>query len=75
MLQYNGLTKEQVEDVHSGTIYYDSCNLLISGTGALNDWKWPNIPGLSEFKGKLLHSASWDETYDWTVRTRKTLCH
>ena len=45
----------------------DSCDILISGTGPLNDLKWPDIPGLQSFKGKLLHSAKWDESYDWTV--------
>lgn len=48
-------------------MYEDSCNVLISCTGALNDWKWPNIPGLHDFKGKLMHSANWDESYDYTV--------
>jgi cation diffusion facilitator CzcD-associated flavoprotein CzcO len=40
---------------------------LISATGSLNNWQWPSIPGLHDFKGKLMHSASWDEDYDYTV--------
>jgi cation diffusion facilitator CzcD-associated flavoprotein CzcO len=28
----------------------------------LNRWTWPDIPGLSEFQGKVLHSANWQ---DW----------
>ncbi|KAL1999871.1 hypothetical protein VTN02DRAFT_3873 [Thermoascus thermophilus] len=56
----------QVQDVDSGSVYQDSCNVLISCTGALNDWKWPKIPGLHDFKGKLMHSANWDESYDYT---------
>ncbi|KAJ9266407.1 hypothetical protein DTO212C5_6330 [Paecilomyces variotii] len=55
----------QVEDVESGSRTGDSCDVLISGTGALNDWKWPKIPGLHDFKGKLMHSAKWDEGYDY----------
>lgn len=31
-----------------------------------SNWKWPNIEGLSSFKGKLLHSARWDQDYDFT---------
>lgn len=27
-------------------------------------WKWPNIPGLDTFEGKLMHSAAWDGEYD-----------
>jgi cation diffusion facilitator CzcD-associated flavoprotein CzcO len=28
-------------------------------------WQWPDIPGLNSFKGKLLHSARWDNSYDY----------
>jgi cation diffusion facilitator CzcD-associated flavoprotein CzcO len=48
-------------------IYVDKCDLLIQATGVLNDWKWPKIPGLHDFKGKLMHSATWDESYDYKV--------
>lgn len=57
----------QVRDIDSGAVYKDDCDILIQATGALNNWKWPNIPGLHDFKGKLLHSATWDEEYDYTV--------
>ncbi|KAL6251201.1 hypothetical protein RBB50_001409 [Rhinocladiella similis] len=39
--------------------------VVISATGLLNKWKWPNITGLHDFKGKLLHSADWDSSWDW----------
>ncbi|KAJ3949097.1 uncharacterized protein N0V96_000209 [Colletotrichum fioriniae] len=29
------------------------------------NWKWPDIPGLHDFSGSLLHSADWDENFDW----------
>jgi cation diffusion facilitator CzcD-associated flavoprotein CzcO len=28
-----------------------------------SSWKWPEIPGLSSFKGGLLHTANWQEDY------------
>jgi hypothetical protein len=31
-----------------------------------SNWKWPAIEGLSDFKGKILHSARWDASYDFT---------
>ncbi|KAL1970195.1 hypothetical protein VTN77DRAFT_5355 [Rasamsonia byssochlamydoides] len=55
----------QIKNVEDGSVYADSCDVFISSQGALNNWKWPNIPGLHDFKGKLLHSANWDETYDY----------
>ena len=50
---------------HGDTIFDDECDIFINAGGVLNAWKWPNIPGLHDFKGKLLHSAHWDETYDF----------
>jgi cation diffusion facilitator CzcD-associated flavoprotein CzcO len=29
-------------------------------------WKWPDIPGLHDFKGCLVHSANWDHEYDYS---------
>lgn len=27
--------------------------------------KWPNIKGIEQYRGKLVHSAEWDATYDF----------
>ncbi|TFK71445.1 FAD/NAD(P)-binding domain-containing protein [Pluteus cervinus] len=40
------------------------CDILINAGGVLNSWKWPEIPGLKEFKGTLLHTAAWDTETD-----------
>ncbi|KAK5192439.1 hypothetical protein LTR99_010433 [Exophiala xenobiotica] len=44
----------------NGRIYRAQCDILINATGVLNNWKFPAIPGLHDFKGQLLHSANWD---------------
>lgn len=31
-----------------------------------SQWKWPDIPGLHDFKGHLVHSAAWDHSYDYS---------
>jgi cation diffusion facilitator CzcD-associated flavoprotein CzcO len=31
--------------------------------------KYPDIPGIDTFKGKLMHSAKWDSSYDLTGKT------
>ncbi|CAD0092406.1 unnamed protein product [Aureobasidium mustum] len=41
-------------------ILEDTCHVLINAAGYLNTWKWPSIPGLQDYNGKSLHSASWD---------------
>lgn len=37
--------------------------VLISAVGILNNWRWPDIKGLHDFKGHLLHSANWDSSW------------
>ncbi|KAG9605986.1 flavin-binding monooxygenase, partial [Aureobasidium melanogenum] len=37
-----------------------TCHVLINAAGILKAWKWPLIPGLQDYKGKLLHSAAWE---------------
>lgn len=46
-----------------GAEFTDSCDILISASGILNSWKYPDIPGLDVFGGKLMHSAQWDESF------------
>lgn len=40
------------------------CEILINAAGVLNKPQWPDIPGLHDFRGKLTHSANWDESVD-----------
>jgi cation diffusion facilitator CzcD-associated flavoprotein CzcO len=40
------------------------CDIFVYGAGVLNSWKWPEIEGLDTFKGKLMHTAAWDESVD-----------
>ncbi|KXG48029.1 FAD-dependent pyridine nucleotide-disulfide oxidoreductase [Penicillium griseofulvum] len=54
----------QILDEKTGSVFEDSADVFMTGTGLLNEWKWPSIPGLQSFKGELLHSACWNSTYD-----------
>ncbi|RGP60874.1 hypothetical protein FSPOR_10375 [Fusarium sporotrichioides] len=49
----------------NGTTVHDEADVLINGSGILNKWRWPDIKGLSTFKGQLVHSAAWDASVDW----------
>ncbi|KAJ5620784.1 cyclohexanone monooxygenase, partial [Penicillium lagena] len=49
--------------------FQDWCDILISASGVLNSWKYPNIPGLDLYQGTLMHSANWDNSYDLTDKT------
>lgn len=45
-----------------GKTVEDEADILVNGSGFLNKWQWPQIEGLHNFKGKLVHSARWYET-------------
>ncbi|OAL05033.1 FAD/NAD(P)-binding domain-containing protein [Phaeosphaeriaceae sp. SRC1lsM3a] len=54
-------------EVQTGTnTIHDEVDVFINAGGVLNNWKWPSITGLHDFKGKLVHSARWDQEYDFT---------
>lgn len=38
----------------------DDADFVFSSMGSLSRWNWPDIEGLKEFKGKLIHSADWN---------------
>lgn len=48
--------------------YVMNSDFLISAVGQLNVPREPNIPGLKDFKGKMMHSARWDWSYDLTQK-------
>ncbi|EME87794.1 uncharacterized protein MYCFIDRAFT_62548 [Pseudocercospora fijiensis CIRAD86] len=49
-----------------GSIFEDTCNVLVNARGLLNDKQWPDIDGLKTFRGEIMHSAAWNEKYDFT---------
>ena len=49
----------EISNRKDGHTYRDQCDILINATGILNNWRWPDVPGLNDFKGSLLHSANW----------------
>ena len=51
---------------HEGKERDEYADLLISARGFLSKHKWPSIPGLHDFTGKLVHSAAWDHSYDYS---------
>lgn len=43
--------------------YYD---FVVPAVGHFNEWKLPDYPGISSFKGHLRHSSNWDPKFDPT---------
>ncbi|KAK4942847.1 hypothetical protein LTR10_017423 [Elasticomyces elasticus] len=52
------------KDAEFGSTYTITSDFLVSAIGQLNVPRVPDIPGLTEFKGKIMHSARWDWSYD-----------
>ena len=61
-----GTSKWEIEVKSGLETVHDTCDILINAGGLLNNWKWPNIQGLNDYKGKLVHTARWDQNLDVT---------
>ncbi|KAF2221847.1 hypothetical protein BDZ85DRAFT_200705 [Elsinoe ampelina] len=59
-----GVWRFQVKNLVSGKVFDDHAHFFVNAGGVLNNWKWPDIVGLHDFNGKLMHSAAYDKGYD-----------
>ncbi|KAI1119037.1 hypothetical protein F5Y14DRAFT_460386 [Nemania sp. NC0429] len=67
--QENGRWKVRIQPNDDPSAeFFDYSEILITATGVLNKWKWPNIEGLEKFKEKT-HTAAWDHSIDLTNKT------
>lgn len=41
-------------------VFEDTADVFFGALGALSRWSMPDIPGLQDFKGKIVHSAAWE---------------
>lgn len=39
--------------------FEDTADVLFTGLGGLSRWRWPDIEGLEQFQGQVIHSAQW----------------
>ena len=61
-----GVWRIRVRDLDTGEMKDDAAEIFINAGGVLNNWKWPDLAGLHDFKGRLVHSAAYDESLDLT---------
>ncbi|KAL0255031.1 hypothetical protein SLS55_009558 [Diplodia seriata] len=44
--------------------FEEDCDVLLYATGILNNFRWPDLPGLTDkFKGRVVHTARWPREY------------
>jgi cation diffusion facilitator CzcD-associated flavoprotein CzcO len=55
----------EIKNLETGELGIDQADFFVTAPGRLNQTHIPPIPGLSEFKGKLLHTVAWDKNYDY----------
>ncbi|KAF2483098.1 FAD/NAD-P-binding domain-containing protein [Neohortaea acidophila] len=56
-----GKWKVSVTNLEDGRQFEDECDVFVNAMGFLNNWRWPDISGLKDFKGTLAHSADFPE--------------
>ncbi|KAG9505080.1 hypothetical protein J7337_002046 [Fusarium musae] len=61
-----GKWRLEIKQGHSHDIIQEEADIVINATGFLSKWTWPTIPGLDKFKGKMVHTAAWDTSLDWS---------
>ncbi|KAF4627805.1 hypothetical protein G7Y89_g10350 [Cudoniella acicularis] len=54
-----------VKNLLTGETVADRADFFVTAPGRLNRLHFPPIPGLSDFKGKLIHTAAWDQDFDY----------
>ncbi|KAH8898107.1 FAD/NAD(P)-binding domain-containing protein [Thozetella sp. PMI_491] len=64
-----GIWNVKTQDQMTKEISEDWCHVLINAAGILNNWQWPDVPGLHDFAGPKMHSATWDSSIDFEGKT------
>lgn len=58
-----------IRNLESGEEFRDYATFLVDGSGILNNWKWPDVEGIDNFQGTLIHTARWPKDFDHTGKT------
>ena len=56
------IRKVNVKNLTTGETFVDEADVVIGARGAFTRTLWPEIDGLWDFAGKIVHSGQWDET-------------
>ncbi|KAI0150263.1 flavin-binding monooxygenase [Xylariaceae sp. FL1272] len=55
----------EIHNLETGERFLDDADVLVVARGLLATPAWPEIDGLKQFQGELVHSARWNEKYDY----------
>lgn len=51
-----------MKNLTTGETFIDEADVVVGARGAFTRTLWPEIDGLWDFAGKIVHSGQWDET-------------
>jgi cation diffusion facilitator CzcD-associated flavoprotein CzcO len=54
----------ELTDAHGGRVI--AADIVVSAVGLFGDVRYPDIAGLTDFPGELMHTARWNSTVDLT---------
>ncbi|CAI7614328.1 unnamed protein product [Penicillium palitans] len=54
----------QIRNLLTGDLYVHETDFVLTAIGRFNDWKLPDYPGISDFKGLIRHASNWDPEFD-----------
>lgn len=53
--------KINVKNLTTGEAFIDEADFVVGARGGFTRTLWPEIDGLGDFAGKIVHSGHWDE--------------
>ncbi|KAF2399339.1 FAD/NAD(P)-binding domain-containing protein [Trichodelitschia bisporula] len=53
-----------VTNLAGGETAVHTFDFVLTAIGRFNDWRLPDYPGLTDFKGVLRHASNWDPIFD-----------
>ena len=53
--------KINVKNLTTGETFIDEADYVVGARGGFTRTLWPEIDGLWDFKGKIVHSGQWDQ--------------
>ncbi|KAF4972320.1 hypothetical protein FSARC_1099 [Fusarium sarcochroum] len=59
-----GVWITKLRNVQTGEETIEKNEFLLTSIGRFNDWKLPDYPGISEYKGHLRHASNWSTDFD-----------
>jgi cation diffusion facilitator CzcD-associated flavoprotein CzcO len=51
----------EVENLVTGETFEDDADIVVTARGTLNEPKYPKLPGMNNFAGETMHSATWND--------------